>query len=150
MMNKLIEETRSYINEEALSERDKKQLIYANPYDIVDMIKREVPNFKPVDEFKYIDSEIPEIVNIKDIIRFDGEYDEVRKFHMSDRGAMFGNYTMEEWYELLLSIAKNGLYEPIIVDKQRRTIVEGNHRIQAMKQLGYKQIPVRYINKGEK
>ena len=71
----------------------------------------------------------------------EGAMGEKREF---DKKGNFGNYTAEEWKELLSDIKENGLKYPVTVFVKYRSkpvIHEGNHRIQALKQLGYKYIP---------
>jgi ParB-like chromosome segregation protein Spo0J len=44
------------------------------------------------------------------------------------------------------SIKVNGFYGNIIVNKQTKNIVAGNHRYKAVLELGWKEIPVQWIN----
>lgn len=80
-----------------------------------------------------------------------GVMNEKRAF--DDKGN-FGNYTKEEWAKLLEDIKENGLEHPIFITVDyggKPEISEGNHRIQALKQLGYKWIPaqIRYFGNAQ-
>ena len=57
------------------------------------------------------------------------------------------NRQSEHDFELLLrSMAEDGFTQPIIVQGETRTIVDGEHRWMAARQLGYKEIPVVLVN----
>lgn len=65
-------------------------------------------------------------------------------------GKYFGLYPEDQWYEFLDDIQANGVKYPIMVEiytDGSKKIVEGNHRIEACKQLGINEIPaeVRYM-----
>ena len=50
-------------------------------------------------------------------------------------------------YELLLkSMTEDGFTQPIIVQKKTNTIVDGEHRWKAAQELGYKEIPVVFVD----
>ena len=48
--------------------------------------------------------------------------------------------------EIKKSIIKNGLKKPIIVDAASFVILDGHHRVQALKELGASRIPVYFVN----
>lgn len=65
--------------------------------------------------------------------------------------------TPEEMEELKSDIKKNGLKEPVVMSVGQKdrtaTVGEGNHRVEALRQLGYTHAPVhvtRYQNAGGK
>lgn len=101
----------------------------------------------PVEQFpamEYAD----DVVKIGHLLLARGSVGEVRRYHVEKRDgklvAMFGNYTMKEWYDFLKYIKTNGLKYPVTVTKDLSEIIEGNHRVQALSQLGYKKVPVEY------
>lgn len=103
----------------------------------------------PVENFpamEYAD----DVVRIGSLMLARGSVGEVRTFHYKRVEGkrvpipMFGNYTMEEWYNFLKDIKTNGLKYPVTVTKDLSEIIEGNHRVQALFQLGYKKVPVEY------
>ena len=51
---------------------------------------------------------------------------------------------MQDYVELYEDIKKNGLKEPIIVRRRDNRIVDGNHRHEIFRHLGYKEIEVIY------
>ena len=114
---------------------------YATLKDVIDLVKKN--KILPLDEFKF-EIEPDKYLDIKDVMRLGGLYDEKRQWHINkDRKvAMFGNYTMKDWFNFLTDIAENGLREPILLSKDESKIIEGNHRVQALYQLGYNKVPV--------
>lgn len=38
------------------------------------------------------------------------------------------------------------LYEPVIVDRESNVILDGHHRVQVLRELGVKRVPVCYVN----
>jgi len=120
---------------------------YATPEDVVDLIKKK-HSIISMDNFKYVDTP-DDFIDISEVRKLNGFFGEKRKYRI-DRDnnlAMFGNYTMKQWYEFLLSIATTGLREPVLLSPNGTEIIEGNHRVQALHQLGYKQVPVIYDRK---
>lgn len=70
-------------------------------------------------------------------------------------GKYFGLYPEDKWYEFLEDIKANGIQYPIMIEVYTdgsKKIVEGNHRIEACKQLGIREIPaeVRYMGQSQK
>ena len=111
--------------------------------DIIELVKKENSPI-PIEKSKF-KNEPDTYMDIKDVLKMTGEYDEKRKTSYDvDKGNMFGNYTFAEWYLFLKDIAINGIREPIFIIKNK--ISEGNHRVQALKQLGYKKVPVEITN----
>jgi predicted GNAT family acetyltransferase len=112
--------------------------------DIIELVKKENSPI-PIEKSKF-KSEPDTYMDIKDVLKMKGEYDEKRKSSYDvDKGNMFGNYTFAEWYLFLKDIATHGIKDPIFIIKNKNgeyKISEGNHRIQALNQLGYKKIPV--------
>jgi hypothetical protein len=88
-------------------------------------------------------------------LKLSGVMGEDRKWHKHSSGMwLFGNYTIEKWYEFLKSIAEDGLKWPIFITvdyKDRPKINEGNHRVQAFEQLKIETIPanIRFFGKAE-
>ena len=108
-----------------------------------DILRRRLNNLNmtkmPVEEFpasKIADTIMP----ISKLLAMNGMYGEQRR----DSGSGVGNYSYDEWLEFLIDIATNGLKHPIVIYKGE--IAEGNHRIEALKQLGYTEAPVEIRN----
>ena len=83
-----------------------------------------------------------------------GVMGEKRDFRRTSHGIMFGNYSIENWIKFLNDIATNGIKNPIFITVDYNNypeISEGNHRIQAAKQLKLETIPceVRFFGKAE-
>lgn len=83
-----------------------------------------------------------------------GFNNEDRTWHEQNGRKMFGNYEESKWYELLEDIKANGIQYPIMVEVYidgSKKIVEGNHRVEACKQLGINEIPaeVRYMGQSQ-
>lgn len=118
---------------------------FATQYEIAELVKKEYPPIS-INDFSYTMEQPDEYIPSYKIRKLNGLHDEKREWYFDkDRKlAMFGNYTMEEWYRFLLDIAKNGLREPVLLSSDGSRIIEGNHRVQALRQLGYKFVPVRY------
>ena len=69
-------------------------------------------------------------------------------------GKYFGTYSKKEWDEFLKDIETNGIKEPLIliVDTDGEIkIKEGNHRVEAARQLDLSSVPAKvyYINNSE-
>lgn len=121
---------------------------YMDIYDLKYFIDKYLKPI-PINIFK---CEYDEIIDIDDLKNAKGSVGEKRRFHIVKRNngegyTAFGNYTMKEWWEFLVDISEHGLKEPILISKDKREIIEGNHRLEAMKQLGYTKIPVEYERK---
>jgi hypothetical protein len=119
---------------------------FATTGDVVDMIKKKY-DIMPVDKFEYLDGYSPdELLPSWKVSKLIGAYGEKREWRYDNvaKLAMFGNYTMKDWYEFLVDIATNGLKESVLLSSDGSEVVEGNHRIQALRQLGHKTIPVKY------
>ncbi len=121
-----------------------------NISDIPKMLRREGIVPLSMDRWKY-DYEPDDFISIREALRMKGLSGEKRDWRLHPTiGAMFGNYTMEEWYSFVKDIAENGLKNPIFLDKDEYgdyKISEGNHRVQALKQLGYDKVPVEYAKR---
>lgn len=64
----------------------------------------------------------------------------------------FGKYSEEQWNDFLEDIKANGITEPIVVNLNSDgsfKIWEGNHRIEAAKQLGLTEIPAKVFYMGQ-
>lgn len=121
---------------------------YLDMYDLDYFIKKYLKPI-PINIFK---CEYDEIIDIDELKYSRGSVGEKRKFHIVKRNngegyTAFGNYTMKEWWEFLVDISEHGLKEPILISKDKREIIEGNYRLEAMKQLGYTKIPVEYARR---
>lgn len=135
-----------YLKEELKQQQFKFK--FMNISEIPQELKKDgITNPLPIEKWKLKD-EPDEYLSAREVKELGGLYDEKRQWRMDKKiGAMFGNYTMEEWYEFVKDIAINGLKNPIFIDKNEYgdlKVSEGNHRVQALRQLGYKKIPVIY------
>ena len=66
-------------------------------------------------------------------------------------GNYFGLYSEEQWNEFLEDIRANGIKEPIVVNVNSdgsMKIWEGNHRVEAARQLGLNEIPAKVYYMG--
>jgi hypothetical protein len=104
-----------------------------------------------VGEKRHITRSEDVIIPLEKVLSIPGAKGEKREF--SERG--FGNYSSEGWSNFLDDLRTNGLNDPIfiIVDPGvGPRVYEGNHRIQAAKQLGWKTIPaeIRYTGHAER
>jgi len=118
---------------------------YATLDDVIELVKKEVT---PI-SIENFEKNYDDLIDINDILDKRGFFGEIRKWKIDrDRNiALFGNYTMKSWYNFLKDIAENGLREPILLTQDGSEIIEGNHRVQALRQLGYKKVPVIYEKK---
>jgi len=92
-----------------------------------------------------VTKEIRGIIRLDAIDKFPGAYNEKREWWTHKNKRFFGLYPEEDWQEFLEDIKKNGIKEPILifVNKDGSIVIgEGNHRIQAAKQLGLEYVPV--------
>lgn len=67
-------------------------------------------------------------------------------------GKYFGLYKEEDWYEFLEDIKANGIKEPVQLQMNSDGslyIWEGNHRVEAAKQLGLTEIPAKVYYMGQ-
>jgi hypothetical protein len=74
-----------------------------------------------------------------------GANGENRQWHKRDGKEYFGNYSKEEWEEFKNDLEQNGMKYPIFitVDKDGTILMsEGNHRMEAAKQLEWDSVPV--------
>lgn len=55
-------------------------------------------------------------------------------------------FTSKQFGRLLKSIKKEGILEPITVNKKTMTVLNGNQRLKVAMQLGIKELQVRYLN----
>ena len=90
-------------------------------------------------------------VPISTLLTLKGVMGEVREF---DADGRFGNYSKEQWAAFLADISTNGITEPVFITVdygKRPEVSEGNHRIQALRQLGYKYAPcqIRYFGNAQ-
>ncbi|AEO93543.1 gp284 [Bacillus phage G] len=68
-----------------------------------------------------------------------------------ENGRYFGKYSEEKWNEFLESIRDEGIIEPIVVNINSdgsMKVWEGNHRIEAARQLGLTEIPAKIFYMG--
>ena len=66
-------------------------------------------------------------------------------------GRYFGLYPEEKWNEFLEDIKTNGVKDPIVVEIHpdgQKYIWEGNHRLEAIRQLGLNEIPAKVMYMG--
>jgi len=111
-------------------------------------VKKELkPKYK--DKFNNMNYKYDNIIKLDDALKMEGLEGEKRTYKDTglQSGMMFGNFTLAEWYYFLKDIADNGLKTPvhIFIDKSgKKTISEGNHRLQALKILGYTKVAVTY------
>ena len=59
-------------------------------------------------------------------------------------------FTSKQFGRLLKSIKKEGILEPLTVNKKTMTVLNGNQRLKAAMQLGILEVPVLYMNVDEK
>lgn len=78
---------------------------------------------------------------------------EVREWTFNEDTSMsFGNYSEEQWYDFLEDIKVNGIREPIQINVNSDgsiKIYEGNHRIEAARQLELTEIPAKVYYMGQ-
>ena len=94
-------------------------------------------------------------VRLLSVIPIRGSRGERRDWHEQGGQMWFGNYPKEKWLAFLEDIKKNGMREPIFIIKdpgKPPLIHEGNHRVQAARQLGMRYVPVevRYFGHSER
>ena len=95
------------------------------------------------------------LVPVEALARFTGSRGEQRDYRESDDGKRyFGNYTDADWHSFKEAINRDGMNEPITINidlDDPITIYEGNHRLQAAIQSGWKVIAadIRYYGKAE-
>lgn len=66
-------------------------------------------------------------------------------------GKYFGLYSEEKWNEFLEDIETNGVQDPVVINVNSDgsiKIWEGNHRVEACRQLGINQIPAKVYYMG--
>ncbi|MFW6219624.1 MAG: ParB N-terminal domain-containing protein [bacterium] len=132
----------SYIKEETIPSDH--WFKYASPDDIISLVKKN-HDILPLEKFEYeVGYKPDDYLKTYKVSSLTGFFGEKRKWHIYQGEQYFGNYPIKDWYNFLSDIAKNGLKEPILLSSDGSEIIEGNHRVQALKQLGYKLIPVRY------
>lgn len=81
-------------------------------------------------------------------------HNENRRWQVINGKKYFGNYVEEEWYELLDDIRINGLKHPITIFVEQDgkiVLAEGNHRLQALKQLNIEEekVEIRYFGNSQ-
>lgn len=89
------------------------------------------------------------------VLTYQGARGENHQFHTRNNATYFGRYPLAKWMTFVEDIAANGITEEIMLYvEQDGTIFvgEGNHRIQAAKQVGIDQIivDVRFFGGSEK
>ena len=117
---------------------------YASPNQIISLVKNNY-DILPIEKFNYSDGFEPDgFLKTYQAMDLKGYHDERRKWHMYQGEQMFGNYPIRKWFDFLVDIAENGLKESILLTSDGSKIIEGNHRVQALRQLGHKLVPIRY------
>jgi hypothetical protein len=79
------------------------------------------------------------------LLNLPGRNNENRVWREVSGEKWFGNYKEEEWHDFLEDIKENGLKYGVFIGVEKdgtAHIYEGNHRVQAAKQLGWTEIPV--------
>jgi hypothetical protein len=91
-------------------------------------------------------AEITGIIKFSAIENLPGANNENRDWYEENGKKYFGNYSEEGWNKFLEDIKQNGIKEPIYIQvlmDGQIVVYEGNHRIQAAKQLGLTEVPAR-------
>lgn len=84
------------------------------------------------------------------------EIDKYKEYNWSNKHFRRKNFDPDYWDELVSDIKKNGIKYPLIIilyehEPDKAHVGEGNHRLGIAKQLGIKEIPVRFLfYKGQK
>ena len=78
------------------------------------------------------------------------EIDKYKEYNWSNNKFRRKNFDPDYWDELVDNIKKNGIKYPLIIilyehEPKRAHVGEGNHRLGIAKQLGIKEIPVRFL-----
>ena len=77
------------------------------------------------------------------------ELDKYKEYNWSHKDFRKKNWEPKYWNELLQGIKKDGVREPLIItlykNERRAKISEGNHRLGVAKELGLKDLPVRFL-----
>lgn len=95
------------------------------------------------------------LMPVEALSRLTGARGEKREFHESADGkGYFGNYPETDWQAFKEAVNRDGMNEPITINidlDEPITIYEGNHRLQAAIQSGWKVIAadIRYYGKAE-
>lgn len=124
---------------------------YRLDFNSITKEKQNVPNEREAGE-EQISVEVYGYMDLEKLLSLDGKAGEKREWTTDANGRKwFGNYTEEQWNTLLNHMKENGLYWGIIVEVLSNglaTIYEGNHRVQAAKQLGWSEVPVHVVYRG--
>lgn len=59
-------------------------------------------------------------------------------------------FTLKQFSRLLKSVKKEGILEPLTVNKKTMTVLNGNQRLKVAMQLGLTEVPVQYMDVEEK
>lgn len=108
--------------------KEKNQKLDWNAFDI---IKTPLDELHLIANSNFLDYEIdnkPKLINISEYISSDTYFDH-----------------KERIIDLSKEIIKNMEFEPIVVEPNKKYVIEGQHRIRAMKYLGFKNILAYYI-----
>lgn len=108
--------------------KEKNQKLDWNAFDI---IKTPLDELHLIANSNFLDYEIdnkPKLINISEYISSDTYFDH-----------------KERIINLSKEIIKNMEFEPIVVEPNKKYVIEGQHRIRAMKYLGFKNILAYYI-----
>ena len=117
-----------------------------NEREFLSYVKKTIKGKKNHFKFKY---KPDKYITLKEALELKGASGEKRRFHTrgdlgNNKITWFGNFYLYEWYFFLKELTEDGLKVPVHLDARvdPMTVIEGNHRIQAMKQLGWNKVPV--------
>jgi hypothetical protein len=149
------EKPKNSVWEQNALDLDAKEHEYRLDFNSITKETQNVSNEREARDMQ-ISVEVYGFMDLDILLGLEGKMGEKREWTTDRDGQKwFGNYTEEQWNEIVTHVKENGMYWGITVDVLQdgvAKVYEGNHRIQIAKQLGWSEVPVhvRYYGHSQK